>query len=240
MNRKRFVIIALVVLIIVFVGVVAYVTWIKRSAQPTEISIPTPTSTLTPTLSNDQKSIIVNDTILLAIDDDEIFNLFASLPDYCDEGYNINLPGRRAFCENKKVFKSKTRFASIVLSPDKTKIGFTITVKVDGLTSGLVSDKVAGIFYPSRATDKVHFLTDYYLGNEFIGFSPRGIHFVYQGSCWEADCSLFIKNSETLADKIILPETSDIYRVAYIKFVRWISDNEVEYITFGKKKRASF
>lgn len=233
MNQKGFVNIVLVVLVVVLVGVAAYLIWVKKPAQPTLTPISTPTSTST--LSNDRKSIIANGTTLLVIDNDEIFNFFKEKSYLCDEGYNINIPGRRTFCENKEVFKGKTRFVSIVLSPDKTKIGFTIE------SDELSPDSVVGIFYPTRQTNKIYFLTGYYLGNEFISFSPNGTHFVYQGGCWEGMCGLVIKDSETLANKLSLnnPEFADFRRMN-AEFVRWVSDNEVEYKLGSEVKRASF
>ena len=171
---------------------------------------------------------------MLVIEDDAIFNFFKTKTELCEE-YNITAPDRRLFCDNKDIFKSKTRFTSILSSSDNTKIGFAIE------SDALSPDKVAGMFYPSRSADKIHFLTNYYLGNEFISFSPSGTHFVYRSSCWEAMCGLFIKDSETLADKINLndPEYLDL-RSVDAEFVKWISDNEVEYKLGTELERASF
>ena len=54
-------------------------------------------------------------------------------------------------------------------------------------------------------------------------------------------CGLFIKDSETLAEKINLnnPEYVDV-RSVDAEFVKWISDNEVEYKLGTELKRASF
>ena len=196
----------------------------------------TPTSAGIPSLSGDSKSIVADGKVLLVIDDDAIFNFFKTKKSgLCDE-YNITTtPDRKMFCENKAIFKSKTRFTSIVSSPDNTKIGFTIE------SDALSPDKVAGIFYPSRSTDKMRFLTNYYLGNEFISFSPNGVNFVYRGSCWEGKCGLSIKDSGTLAEKINFnnPEYADL-RSMNSEFIRWLSDNEVEYKLGIELKQASF
>jgi len=243
MNQKGFANIILIVIIVVLVGAVGYFAFVKKSepiAQqptptPTQTNTPAPTpistSSATPTLSADRKSIVANGKVLLAIDDDVIFNFFKTESQLCDV-YNItSTPDRKMFCENKATFKGKTRFTSIVSSPDKMKIGFTI----EGDTLSL--DKVAGIFYPSRSTNKVHFLTNYYLGNEFISFSPNGTNFVYVGGCFEGYCGLSVKNSETLADKISFGGGDSAVKYT---FVRWISDKEIEYKAGDELKRASF
>lgn len=192
-------------------------------------------SSATPSLSGDRKSIVAGGQVLLVIDDDAIVNFFKTKSGLCDEYNMTTTPDRRLFCENKAIFKSKTRFTSILSSSDNTKIGFAIE------SNTLSPDKVVGMFYPSRSTDKIRFLTNYYLGNEFISFSPNGTHFVYRGSCWEAMCGLFVKDSETLAEKINLnnPEYVDVRNVD-AEFVKWISDNEVEYKLGTELKRASF
>jgi len=142
----------------------------------------------------------------------------------CDEGNILSNPDRKAFCEDKETFQAMTRFASIVVSPDKMKVGITIESET------LTPDTVLGIFYPLRTVDQVQLLTNYYLGNSFISFSPTSKNFVYQGDCFEALCALFVKDAETLIAKIDLnhPEFAD-ERTEDIAFVRWINDNEIEY-----------
>ncbi len=247
MNQKRFVSIALVAVIVAIIAVGGYFVLSKKSEPITQQPTPTPTQTntpaptptptpvssATPTLSADRKSIVANGKVLLAIDDDAIFNFFKTESQLCD-GYNLtSTPDRKMFCENKATFKGKTRFTSIVSSPDKMKIGFTIE------SDTLSPDKVAGIFYPSRSTNKVHFLTNYYLGNEFISFSPNGTNFVYVGGCFEGYCGLSVKNSEALADKVSFGGGDSDKGVKYT-FVRWISDKEIEYKAGDELKRASF
>lgn len=177
----------------------------------------TPQSYSVPTLSVDKKSISADEKILLSIDNDTIFNWFKTESQLCDS-YNINTTtDRKSFCENKSSFKHLTRFSSIVVSPDKTKVGFTIE------SDTLSPDTVVGFF--NRATNNVSLLTDYYLGNEFISFSPNGTNFVYRGGCFEAVCVFYIKNSETLKDKIdFIPQEAEM-QGNYV-FVKWLSDNQ--------------
>ena len=249
-NQKGFVNIVLIVLVVILVGAVGYFALVKKSPTPTSENPPTnnlptqqtpPTATnnppatipTTPSLSADKKSISADGKILLAIDNDTIFNWFKTKSQLCD-GYNLtSAPDRKTFCENKTSFKNQTRFASIVVSPDKMKIGFTIE------SDTLTPDKVVGIF--SRSTNAVNLLGGYYLGNEFIGFSPNGTNFIYKGGCFEGMCGLYVKNSETLADKAILSDSEFAdARTRTTTFVRWISDNEVEYKLGSELKRASF
>ncbi|MBU1445708.1 hypothetical protein KKD70_00395 [Patescibacteria group bacterium] len=207
-----------------------------QETVPTAITTPTTTSTTTsetPGLSADKKSIIVDSSVLLSVDNDAIFNWFKTESQLCD-GYNLtSTSDRKAFCEDLTSFKSQTRFASIVISPDKMEIGFTIE------SDTLSPDKVVGIFL--RSANKVNLLTNYYLGNEFISFSPGGENFVYQGGCWEGLCGLFIKDSETLTEVASLnnPEYLDL-RSVDAEFVRWLSENQVEYKLGAELKQESF
>ncbi|MDP4000742.1 MAG: hypothetical protein Q8P83_00665 [bacterium] len=246
MNQEGFSNTLVIVLAVVLMaGVVGYFMFFqKQETAPTTTSSltsnnsqntqPTGTSVSgTPSLSADKKSIVADGKVLLSIDSDTIFNWFKTESQLCD-GYNLtNTPDRKMFCENKTSFKNQTRFASIVVSPDKMKIGFTIE------NDTLSPDKVAGIFLSSA--NKVDLLTNFYLGNEFISFSPSGTNFVYQGGCFEGMCGLFIKNSETLANKASLnnPEFADA-RGQNAIFVRWISDNKVEYKLGTELKQESF
>jgi len=239
MNQKSFTNVVLIVLVVVLAGIVGYLTLVKERVQPEPTPTPitiSPTSSATPLLSEDRKNIVADDKILLAIDDDAIFNFFRTDSQLCNGDNITSTPNRKMFCENKETFKSLAKFASIVSSPDKMKIGFTVE------SDTLSPDKVVGIFYPSRLTDKVHFLTSYYLGNEFISFSPSGTYFVYQGGCFEGLCGLFIKNSETLAGKIDFnnPKEGPDARGQSVEFVRWLSDNKVEYKLGSELKQASF
>jgi len=246
MNQKGFSNTLVIILALVIIaGVTGYFVFFqKQETTPTTTNTPTsnnsqntqPTGTSvsgTPSLSADKKSVVADGKVLLSIDSDTIFNWFKTESRLCD-GYNLtSTPDRKMFCENKTSFKSKIRFVSIVVSPDKMKIGFTIE------SDTLSPDKVAGIFF--RSTNKINLLTNYYLGNEFISFSPSGTNFVYQGGCFERMCGLFIKNSETLANKASLnnSEFADA-RGQNVTFVGWISDNQVEYKLGTELKRESF
>lgn len=175
-----------------------------------------------PSLTADNKDITVDDKVLLSIDNNTIFDWFKNQSQLCD-GYNLtSTPDRKDFCESKNIFKEKTKFKSIIVSPSGKEIGFTIESET------LTPDTVVGIF--SMSTNTVKLLTSYYLGNEFISFSPNGKYFVYKANCWEAMCGLFILDSKTLNEKKTInnPEFAD-YRMSDAEFIKWISDNEVEY-----------
>jgi hypothetical protein len=185
-----------------------------------------------PSLSADHKSIAASGKVIMSIDDEAIFSFFKDKKvGMCDENNIDSTPTRKAFCTDKSMFKSKSRFSTIVSSPDNKKIGFSIE------TDELTPDSVVGIFYPFNTTYKVHFLTNYYLGNQFISFSPTSKNFVFRSNCFEGDCGLFVKDSNTLADKISFGNTPDH---SDYSFVKWISDKEIEYKDTIELKRASF
>ena len=246
MNQKGFSNTLVVILALVIIAGVGgyFVFFQKQETSPTVTNTPTPSTSQntpptdtsvsgTPSLSADKKSVVADSKVLLIVDNDTIFNWFKTQSQLCD-GYNLtSTPDRKMFCEDKTSFKSQTRFSSIVVSPNKMKIGFTIE------SDTLTPDKVVGIFL--RSTDKIHLLGSYYLGNEFISFSPSGINFVYQGGCFEGMCGLYVKNSETLADKASLSDSEFAdARTRTATFVRWVSDNEVEYKLGTELERASF
>jgi uncharacterized membrane protein (UPF0127 family) len=184
-------------------------------------------------LSLDKKSIVANDKVLLAIDNDTIFNWFQTESQLCDV-YNIaSVSDREKFCKDQSFFREQTRFSSIVVSPDKDKIGFTIE------SDTLSPDKVVGIFLSFN--NRVVLLTNYYLGNEFISFSPNGKNFVYKGGCFEGMCGLFVNDSETLINKTSInnPDFVDA-RKQNADFVGWISDNELEYKIGAELKKKTF
>ena len=242
MNQKGFSNILVIILVVVIIGGIAGYFLFSQKQEPTPVVTNTPTPNTpkntqpsttpvsgTPTLSADKKSIAVDGKVLLAVDNDTIFNWFKTESQLCD-GYNLtSAPDRKMFCENKTSFKNETKFASIAVSPDKMKVGFTIE------SDTLSPDKVAGIFL--RPTNKVNLLTTYYLGNEFISFSPSGTNFVFSSYCFENDCGFTIKNSETLSEKISFGNTPDH---SDYRFVKWISDKEIEYKDGTELKRKSF
>ncbi len=203
----------------------------ERPASP-PAAPPSATSPGTVALSGDGKSVLVGGRVALAIDDDQIVEWFRSKSQLCDQHNMTTTPGRRTFCENKASFRDQTRFASVVGSPDGIQIGLTIE------SATLSPDTVAGIFL--RSTGTVRFLTSYYLDNRFIGFSPTGANFIYQGGCFEAKCGLFIVDSKTLAEIASLNKPDGGERQQNATFVRWISDNEVEYRLGTELRRHSF
>lgn len=225
MNKKGFSITFMIIgTLTILVGIAGYFVF-----SPKQQTVQQPI----PTLSSDNKSILVDGDALLSIDDDAIFNWFKTESQLCDGDNRTSTPDRKAFCENKASFKNITRFASIIVSPDKMKIGFSVE------SDTLSPDKVVGIFL--RSMNKVNMLTNYYLGNKFISFSPSGTYFVYQGNCWEGLCGLFIKGSETLAEMMSVnnPEYLDL-RTADAEFIQWLSDNQVEYKLGSELKQESF
>jgi hypothetical protein len=189
-----------------------------------------------PSLSTDKQSILAGSEVVLTIDNDRIFDWFKRESQLCSEHNITSTSTGKMFCENKATFKEMTRFTSIVPSPDNTKIGFTIE------SDRLSPDKAVGIYYfhPSLLTLRVNFLTNYYLGNEFISFSPDGTHLVYKDGCWEGLCGFSIKDSETLANKIGEWNTEYLDAREYnTTFVRWISDSKIEYKVGTMLKRTS-
>lgn len=236
-SQKAFANIWIIALLLIVAGVSGYFVLVKKSpASPSEI-LPAknlPVATLVaPSISVDKKSIVAGGNTLLAIDHNTIFNWFKNKSQLCDGSNITSTPDRKTFCENKIFFKNQTNFASISVSPDTMKIGFTIE------SDTLAPDSVVGIF--SRTTNTTTLLGNYYLGNEFIGFSPNGTNFVYVGGCFEGMCGLYVKNSETLAEKVSLSDTESAdTRTRTATFVKWISDNEIEYKLGTELKRASF
>ncbi|HYF05100.1 MAG TPA: hypothetical protein VEA59_02920 [Patescibacteria group bacterium] len=188
----------------------------------------------TPMLGEDKKSIVEAGTVLFSVDREEIFTWFRTSSQLCDEANISTAPDRQSFCTNKDTFKAQTRFANVVVSPDNQHIGFTIE------SDTLTPDKVVGVF--SRKQNLVTLLTNYYLGNEFISFSPTGTHFIYQGACFEGLCGFLVKETQSLTTKttINIPEFLDGARAQNVTFVRWVSDNQLEYKEGEEVKQISF
>ena len=182
-------------------------------------------------VSTDRKSVS-DGQIVLAIDNDQIVEWFRTQSQLCDTGSINSTPDRRMFCTDKATFRDRTRFASAVPSPDRMTIGFTIS------SDTLAPDTVAGIY--QRSTGTVRFLTSYYIGNQFISFSPSGAKFVYQGGCFEANCGLFVRDTVTLVEKARVNDLVGGERHQNATFVRWVSDNEAEYRLGGDLKRVTF
>lgn len=231
MNNKN---ILLIVLLVVIAIVAYFVFGQKDSGTPPiidpENSETDPVST-TSSLSQDRKNILVNGKVLLSVDDETIFNFFKSDKSaMCDSSNIDNTPTRKSFCTNKTVFREKTTFAKIVASSSGNKIGFVIE------SDELSPDTISGIFYPKNTTYKVHLLTTYYLGNDFIGFSPSDTYLVTKDSCFEGVCGFTVKDAATLETVRHFgnPETEPAYT-----FVRWLTDSKIEYRVGDELKQAS-
>jgi len=236
----------LLIVVLALIGVVGYSFFIKKSEPVTQQQVPTsiekenvtqpvvdPMST-TPSISVDQKSILADGKVLLSIDDEVVLNFFRDKKvGMCDVSNIDNTPTRKSFCTDPEVFKSKTNFSAVTASPDGKKISFSIQ------TDELTPDTVVGMLYPFNTTYKVHFLTNFYLGNQFISFSPSSKNFVYKSSCFEGICGFFVKDSNTLVDKISFPNQDPESQPGYT-FVRWISDIEIEYKVGNELKQLSF
>lgn len=172
-------------------------------------------------LSTDARAILSNQEIILDTKNEAIFNYFKN-SFLCDES-NINSDSERPnFCQNQEFLAGKTTFANFYLSPDKQKIIFVVTSEI------LTPDQALGIYYLDSG--KITIFSDYYIGNEFISFSPNGDYFIYKGGCFEATCALNIidTNSLNLVASLSDSQYPDA-RVRDVFFNRFISANELEY-----------
>lgn len=243
-SQKGFVSILVLIGIVSIIGVVGYRAMLKnKQVAPTVIQpisdVVTPdTPDTTPpvatvSLAADKKSINLGTRVLLPIDAATIVTWFRTNSQLCDAANIASTPGRTMFCQSSAAFKSETRFASIVTSPDAMNIGFTIE------SDTLSPDTVVGIF--SRSTNTTTILSTYYLGNTFIGFSPNGTNFVHTGGCFEGMCGLYVQDTQTLASKARIndPASTDA-RERTATFVRWISDTQIEYRLGSELKQISF
>ncbi len=210
-----------IIISLLLVAIVLYFV-ISNSLKPAPVIIVGDQAASSTVLSADKKSIIVDGNVELSIDNEVIFNFFKTASQLCDASNIDSNAGRKLFCENEESFKKETRFKSIVVSSDGKNVGFTIE------SDTLAPDTVVGIFYPYKASNNITMLGNYYLGNEFVGFSPNSKNFVYKGGCFEAKCAFYVKDSDTLQDKInFIPKEADA-RGDY-EFIQWVSDLEIEY-----------
>jgi len=187
-----------------------------------------------PKLSANKKAIVAGEQRLLEVNHSSIMNYFKAEGKLCD-AYYLNQPERKAFCTDKNIFKQKTQFNPISLSIDQTAIGFSLTAEV------MSPDAVVGIFYPNRKEVSIHFLSKYYLGNEFLSFAPDGKHFIYQHNCWEGFCGLTVKNTSTLQTVLEInnPESVD-ERHEKTVFEKWIDNQTISYLADGKPAKSNF
>ncbi len=192
-----------------------------------------------PFISADKKSIVADGKILLSIDNERIMSGFRSNNPWLCEMNQDWTKEMRPLCNNKTFFKEKSVFTSISVSPDKV-IAFNLDVKRSvPSTYGNEFLQEVGIF--SISTNKVNLLESSGSNTKFISFSPSGKNFVYRTGCFEGFsslCDLFIKDSETFTTKASL-----MYKEGMTtnKFIRWISDNQVEYeqTTIQNRKEVS-
>lgn len=204
------------------IAVIAIIVFLTSTVLTILVCQFRPAELPTPTLSGDKKSILSGHKVLLTIDDDAIFNFFQTENQPCSaSGSQHSQP----YCTNKTVFKAQTNFEAIMPSPNKKVIGFSVQTDV------IQGDTSVGVLYPYRnSPQKVHMITDLYLGNKFISFSPSGTSFVYVNGCWEGMCGLTIKNTETLANEATINNDQPLDTREYdTYFIRWLTDNKVEY-----------
>lgn len=208
----------------------------EQAASPVAVATPSSSPSAVPSgspqppvLAPDGKSIVQNGQPVLSIDNAQIVEWFRTQSQRCDAN---NIAGRRAFCTDTATFRDKTLFASISSTPDGMTIGFTI--KIDPPDA----DTVAAIF--ARSSGKVTFLTASPLNSRFISFSPSGTSFVYEDGCFEARCGLDVRDTATLAVRARLNPPPADARTKNATFVRWISDNAIEYRLGDETKTASF
>ena len=185
-----------------------------------------------PLIAEDKKSIVSDGQVLVTIDNDVIFDLFKTGRTIFDNIIRGDIVDKMSD-ENKTSFKNKVRFVSIVVSSDKMKIGFIIE------NDFVPQFKVAGIF--SLFTNRIYLFPNNYPGNESINFSPNGENFLYQSDCFSltGGC-IVVSNLDTYTEKIDFNNPDYVYfKIENAEFIRWISNNEIEYKLGTELKRKS-
>ncbi|QQR83576.1 hypothetical protein IPJ72_07415 [Candidatus Peregrinibacteria bacterium] len=169
---------------------------------------------------NDRQVIALNGKIALTVEHPDIVHYFQS-SFLCDDSNRMN---HQDFCGDVSTLIERIYFETVMISPNQKVIGFAIG------SSELEPDTAVGIYQMESEQSPLTFLTPYYLGNQFIGFSPSGTYFAYQADCFEGYCGLYVRQSDTLAtrDTINSAEYAD-ERTKKVVFSRWISDTEIEY-----------
>ena len=175
-------------------------------------------------LSFDRREILIDSKNILNIQSPDIYNWFLTQTELCSKDGFVRPNTLEISCTTPDSFRKYVEFKNIYISPDNKFVGFEINTDLD-FDSG---DSVIGILHLEN--NKVNFVTNFYLGNVFISFSPNGKYFVYKGSCFEGLCGLYVRNSETLeiVSNVNNPEYDDT-RQFDSDFVRWVSENEFEY-----------
>jgi len=172
-------------------------------------------------LSADKKIIMHGEFILLKIDDTKIFNWFKTKSGLCSKSPSTS-EIRNLFCNDPATFLSKTSFTNIYPTKNNKYVAFEITSEAQ------LPDVVLGFY--NVETKTVNWLTRYYLGNKFLGYSPDESKFIYKNSCWEAMCGLTVKSTDnliTLKD-INNPQLLDT-RASDAVFNEWIDNNTIHY-----------
>lgn len=191
-----------------------------------------------PSISADKKSIVADGKILLSIDNERIISGFRSNNPWLCEMDQDWTKEMRLLCSDRILFKEKSAFTSINVSANKA-IAFDLEVnRLIPNTYGNEFISEVGIF--SISTNKVNLLERSGSNTKFISFSPSGKNFAYRTSCFEGFsslCDIIIKDSETFTTKAALSYNEG---TSSNEFVRWVSDNQVEYKLNGELKRKSF
>jgi len=172
-------------------------------------------------LSIDKKTIEQGKSVILKIDDAQIFNWFKTKSGLCSNSNNDN-DARNLFCTNSATFFNKTNFINIYPTKNKKYIAFEIS------SEEMSPDAVVCLY--DIESNKINWLTNYYLGNKFLSYSPDESKFIYQNSCWEGMCGLTIKstsNTYTLKE-INNPDSADT-RDSKTVFNEWIDNNTISY-----------
>jgi len=211
----------IIAVLLVVIGYLGYQQF--KNSTPTVSTTPSSEEvvTATPQLFAEGNRIDTGSGHSLDITHEEIVSFFrADTTGMCDEHNIGNTATRRDFCMNLTTFAESASFSKIVPSHSGNRIGFVIE------TTELAPDTVVGVYYPLNTTYKVHIISNYYLGNDFIGFSPNDTYLVIKDGCFEGVCGFTVFNAATLdvIRRFGNPETEPTNT-----FVSWISDNRFEY-----------
>ncbi len=211
---------------LIAVAAIIYMSFRTKQAAPAETVSPERAA-----ISADQKSIATGSNGILEINNPAIVSFLQDpKAGLCDAANIHNTPTRTAFCTDTVALRESAHFSSVASSPSGNAIAFTIA------TDELSPDTAVGMYFPKNTTYKVHLLTNYYLGNAIIGFSPSGTYFAYAGNCFEGVCSFAVIETNTLKTvrEFSNPETQPAST-----FVRWIDNKTIEYKESGITKSAA-
>ena len=184
-------------------------------------------------LSEDWSTLLKNSEGVFSSWDERIFEWFQNESQLCSELNRSSSEDRELFCDDINFFASQTRFRTVEISANNSVLGFTIE------TETLEPDSVVGVY--NFREDELRFLTNYYLGNEFLSFSPSGEYFVYQWFCFEAKCWLIVWETSSLEDihDINMPEYIDM-RQLDATFISWSDQREIEFMLWDETVTEAF